>query len=104
MGIPSFGEVIILLIFIGLILILGKQTFWTIVGGIVGVFVVKTFFFDVIELAGWEMFWDSVKHHNLNTNDIKEIVLKSTTFHKSFIGFVIGSGIGSSIAKKLKIK
>jgi hypothetical protein len=104
MGLPSSIEIVFLLIFIALIVIFLKRTFWAIVGGVIGLFAVKGLFFDNIELAGWEYFWDAVKHHNMNTNEIKEIVSKSTTFHKSLIGFAIGYITGLSISKKLKIK
>ena len=90
-----------LLVWIGIPLILyflfGKKTIFIIMGTVLGIYFVRNFAFDMTEVVGWELFWDSVKKGHINQNDIKEIILKSTTFHKSFLGGVIGGVIGNSL-------
>lgn len=73
------------------------KTVFTIIGMIVGVYLVKLYALDLVEQMGWELFWDSVKEGHLSENDIKNVVLKSTTFYKSVAGGVIGGIVGNSM-------
>lgn len=77
--------------------IFGKKSLFVIIGLVLGVFLAKTILFTEVELIGWEYFWDSLNHGHIDKNDIKEIVLKSTTFHKSVLGAVLGGWIGSYV-------
>jgi hypothetical protein len=81
-----------------LYLIFGKRTLFVVIGMVLGVYIAKHYTFDMVEVMGWELFWESVEKGHINTKDIQEIILKSTTFHKSFLGGVIGGWIGHSLS------
>ena len=71
------------------------KTIFTIIGMVAGVYLVKLYALDMVEQIGWELFWDSIKEGHLTENDIKNVVLKSTTFYKSVAGAVVGGVVGN---------
>ena len=58
------------------------------VGGIIGVAVVRFFFLNPVQIMGWDLFWKNVS--NLNFEMFK-LIFKSATFGKCFIGFLVGA-------------
>ena len=70
-------------------------------GAILGVLIVRGFFLDPVEELGWRMFWEgAARGQTMNL----ETVLRSSTFAKSLVGFVLGgvSGLGVSALMKKK--
>jgi len=61
------------------------------VGGILGVLLVRGLFLDPIEEIGWRMFWEGL--FNGQTMDMGTVV-QSATFLKCLAGFVLGGGAG----------
>ena len=59
-----------------------------IIGGIIGVAVVRMFFLNPIQIIGWNLFWRNVS--NLNFEMFK-LIFKSATFGRCFLGFLIGA-------------
>lgn len=58
-----------------------------VVGGILGVLIVRAFFLDPVEELGWRMFWEGLSNARVMNS---EMVLKSTTFAKCVAGFLVG--------------
>ncbi|TYB32088.1 MAG: hypothetical protein FXF47_00450 [Candidatus Mcinerneyibacterium aminivorans] len=73
------------------------------IGGIIGLLIVRNFFLNPVQIAGWKMFWGSFPDAGLISIDT---ALSSKTFVKSALGFVIGAVVGSygGIAIYLKIR
>jgi len=73
------------------------------IGGVIGIFIVKEFFLNPIQIAGWKMFWGSLP--DAGFVDIKT-ALSSKTFLKSALGFTVGAVIGGygGISIYFKIK
>ncbi len=69
------------------------------IGGIAGVILVRSFLLDGLEEIGWRVFWEEFWNGRLmNLGD----VLNSSTFWKTFSGFLIGGSAGSAIASRIK--
>jgi hypothetical protein len=62
-----------------------------IVGGIIGVAVVRIFFLNSIQIMGWNMFWKNLSSLNF---DMFKLIFKSATFGKCLVGFLAGAGAG----------
>jgi hypothetical protein len=63
-----------------------------IIGSVIGVFVVKTFYFNSLESFGWGILWNNLS--SLNYNIIK-FMSESETFRKILSGAIIGGGLGA---------
>ena len=61
------------------------------VGGVTGLFIVREYFLNPMQIAGWKMFWGSLPDAGII--DIKT-ALSSKTFLKSALGFTAGAVIG----------
>lgn len=77
-----------------------NPTFWVfIIGGIIGILVVRGFFLDTFEEIGWRLFWEGIiRGESMNS----ETVLKSATFTKSLAGFIIGGFVATFLWPKLR--
>ena len=62
------------------------------IGGILGVLVVRYFILEPIEVMGWNMFWSGISE---GAQPNFKQVLKSDTFIKCAIGFAVGGFLGS---------
>jgi hypothetical protein len=62
-----------------------------IIGGVVGVAVVRMFMLNYFQIVGWNLFWKNLSHFNF---DMIKLVFKSATFGKCFLGFIIGAVAG----------
>jgi len=69
--------------------------FLSIVGGLIGIFVVYSIVLNPVEQIAWKLFWAGLEYQfiNLDENTVNE-VLKSSTFRKVLIGFIIGGITG----------
>jgi hypothetical protein len=63
------------------------------IGGVVGVLVVRGFFLDPLEEIAWRIFWESLGRGGFDL----EVVLQSRTFAKSLTGFAVGGLVMASI-------
>ncbi len=61
-----------------------------VVGGILGVLIVRALFLDAIEQMGWAIFWEGLGKGKLGGEDWST-VLRSATFAKCVCGFLVGS-------------
>lgn len=69
-------------------------------GGIVGVCVIRAFFLDPIEQMGWTMFWEGLGHGEVMNLGA---VVQSATFLKCLTGFLlVGAASGGSLYFKGK--
>lgn len=76
-----------------------NKALYFVIGGIVGVFIVRGFFFDTLEGIGWRLFWEGVKRgEGMNL----ETILNSATFAKTLAGFLIGGMIATFIDHKIR--
>lgn len=74
-----------------------KAFFVLFISGVIGVLVVRLIIFDPVEVFAWELFWmDPFKRGWFTSDEI----LGSTTFRKSVIGFIIGTGIGTYFTRR----
>ena len=71
-----------------------------IVGGIIGVAIVRAFFLDPIEQMAWSMFWQGVAHGDFMDS---RTVLQSSTFLKCLTGFLL-AGAATGVGFYLKGK
>lgn len=67
-----------------------------IVGGIIGVLIVRYFFLNQLQIIGWNLFWKNLSRLNF---DMFKLVFKSATFGKCLLGFIIGAIAGGVIGK-----
>jgi hypothetical protein len=70
------------------------------IGGILGVIVVRLFFLNPLQIMGWNIFWNNLSHLNF---DLFKLIFKSATFGKCVFGFIAGcaaGGIVGVIAKR----
>jgi len=70
------------------------------IGGFLGVVIVRTFLLDPFEQVGWTLFWRALAQGQIMDWGI---VLQSSTFLKCLLGFVFGGAIGA-VAARLKEK
>ncbi len=68
-------------------------------GGVLGVILVRFLLLDPVQVFGWQLFWDGLFEGHLM--DV-EFVLKSVTFAKCALGFVIGA-VGVEYASNLAV-
>jgi hypothetical protein len=61
-----------------------------IVGAVIGVLIVRSFFLDPIEEAGWRLFWEAFGGGHIGLSDLDQ-VSESTTFMKSALGAGVGA-------------
>ena len=61
------------------------------VGGVVGVLVVRYLLLDQVEVLGWRIFWSQLGEGNLMNVDT---VFNSGTFWKCVAGYLVGGGAG----------
>ncbi len=65
------------------------------IGAAIGVAIVRLFLLDFVEVIGWHMVFEHIKHGaSLKSSDI-EMILNSTTFMKLATGAIAGGFIGS---------
>lgn len=72
---------------------------WILLGGIVGVVVVRLFFLDELEQLGWRMFWEELGNGRVLDPGT---VLRSSSFAKCVAGFLAGGilfGFAGTVAK-----
>ncbi len=70
-------------------------------GGVIGVFLVRGIFLDQVEIIGWELFWRGLSSgRSMNWGNI----FQSATFLKCAAGFLIVGIIGFSVAKRITKK
>jgi hypothetical protein len=71
----------------------------SVVGGVLGLLIVRGFFLDPFQEMGWSMFW-----HGLTNGEPMDIstVLQSTTLYKCLGGFILGGLAGGFVGIKLK--
>jgi tetrahydromethanopterin S-methyltransferase subunit C len=70
------------------------------IGGMIGVLLVRLFFLDPLEKLGWSMFWSGLGNGRMMDLGI---VLKSNTLAKCAGGFAI-AGIASAFAAKFALQ
>jgi hypothetical protein len=68
-----------------------SKTLAFLIGGVIGVAVIRAFFLDTIEELGWRMFWRALGEGG--SMDLGR-VLNSSTFTKCMLGFLAGGGAG----------
>jgi len=71
-----------------------------VIGGAIGVVIIRAFILDEIEVLAFNMFWDSIKEKDL-AFDMKTI-LNSTTFLKCSLSFLVGGILGGFAQRSLK--
>lgn len=64
-----------------------------ILGGVMGVALVRLLILDEIEIMAFDMFWEGIKEKTLAFD--KETIVNSTTFLKSCVGFLVGGIVGN---------
>lgn len=69
------------------------------VGGIIGVAVVRMFFLNSFQIMGWKIFWNNLSKIQF---DMLQNVFESATFGKCLLGFIIGGILGALADKMLK--
>ena len=71
------------------------------IGGVVGVVLVRAFFLNGLEELGWRLFWEGfLNGHLMNLGD----VLNSSTFWKVFFGFLLCGFGGVLISQRVSLK
>ena len=63
-------------------------------GGIIGVCLIRAFFLDPIEQMGWTMFWEGLGHGELMNLGA---VVQSATFLKCIAGFLLVGAVAGSV-------
>jgi len=63
------------------------------VGAIVGIIIARYYWFDTIEIYGWQMFWESLFKGQIDKDDFS-IIVNSSTFIKTLIAAAVGGGVG----------
>lgn len=71
-----------------------------VVGGIIGVAIIRAFFLDPIEQMAWSMFWRGIAHGDLMD---ARTVFQSSTFLKCLAGFLL-AGAATGVGVYLKGK
>lgn len=61
------------------------------IGGAVGVAIVRFYFLNTFEIIGWNLFWQNLSHLNF---DMFRLIFKSAAFGKCLAGFLVGGAIG----------
>lgn len=69
------------------------------VGGILGVLIVRYLVLDELEVIGWGMFWSGLGDGDMMDTDT---LFNSSTFWKCVAGFVIGGGAGWFAGSRLQ--
>lgn len=72
-----------------------------IIGAVLGVAVVRFFFLNPIQIAGWNLFWQNLSRFNF---DMFKLIFRSATFGKCLVGFLIGGAAGALVGFMLKKK
>jgi len=80
---------------------MNKIIILAVIGGIIGVAVVRLFLLNSIQIIGWNLFWNNLSHFSFNSF---KFIFKSETFLKCFFGFIIGAGAGGALAVFLNKK
>jgi uncharacterized membrane protein len=63
-----------------------------VIGAVAGLLIVRGFFLDTIQIAGWNMFWNRLSEGDLMNPDV---VFKSETFMKCIVGMIAGGVLGA---------
>ncbi len=74
-----------------------------VVGAVVGLLIVRSFFFDTAEEVAWRLFWEALFRGHIGVEDLDR-VSGTATFTKSMIGLGVGAVAGFLAAGKIKIK
>jgi len=95
-------------VLLGLYFMYGKNALFVLIGAILGIYLTRLFVFNDIEIAGWNLFIETIKNGHM-LPDIKDtnitpseyrdilITIQSTTWYKLVIGAVAGGWIGEFV-------
>ena len=78
-----------------------KIIYFVLIGAVVGLLVVRGFFLDPVEEAGWRIFWDALFRGHIGMRGIRE-AMGSATFAKSMVGVGVGAVAGYIASNKMK--
>ncbi len=74
-----------------------------VVGAVVGLLIVRGFFFDAAEEVAWRLFWEALFRGHVGVEDLDK-VSGTATFTKSMIGLGVGAVAGFLVSTKMKKK
>ena len=74
-----------------------------VVGAVVGLLIVRGFFFDAAEEVAWRLFWEALFRGHVGVEDLDK-VSGTATFTKSMIGLGVGAVVGFLVSTKMKKK
>ena len=77
-----------------------KTVYFVLIGAVVGLLVVRGFFLDPVEEAGWRIFWDALFRGRIGMRGLRE-AMGSATFAKSMVGVGVGAVVGYIASKKM---
>ncbi len=79
-----------------------RRVYFILIGGLIGLLIVRGFFLDPAEEIGWRIFWDALLRGHIGMRGIREVA-GSATFAKSMLGIGIGAVAGYVAGKNIKI-